>query len=526
MADDRLRFILDFVAQTAGLKNAQELAEALGDDLTDAEDAGKQMAAALKAAADKATKELQETVDLADKLGAALGPELTARVNVDEIAGKMRAVGMTTEQVEANIDDFRSSLSQMADTADQAKARMGDLDDGVRRVGDSSERSRSVMANFTGNAMQELPMMSGAFGPLNMAVGQFAEYATEGNIKLGKLLATGAGIGLVAVAMGQLADDAKKAAAIKAFNEKEVKDYAAALRKSDSVLVAVVDHLREAGKIEVHPGGIMDGVMGGDVTDSFARAGLSVDQFAAAINAGPEGVELMMAALKEAGVDTAAYADILMAADATLGNVAQSQKTNANLAKVGLLEQADAVDTLRRSTDDVSKAFDRAGRKWDEFMGKFDTEDAVANATLALGGLEEKLADIAERLASGELTDAEAWAEQTLAINGTTKSVADTVKGLGFLNTALASKLEILIEQGDLDEALAKILQLQRIAELMKADDWFGTNVGRSTPGGTREQTVDGERPIVVQSTTNLVVGDRTVQSMTAIQTEQKRGSR
>lgn len=254
MADDRLRFILDFVAQTAGLKNAQELAEQLGDELGDAEDAGKQMAAALKAAADKATQELEETVALADKLGEALGPELTARVNVDEIAGKMRAVGMTTADVEANIDSFKSSLSQMADTADQAKARMGDVEGAVRKVGDETDNSRSVMANFTGNAMQEIPLVGGAFGPLNMAIGQFAEYAAEGNIKLKNLLATGAGIGAVAFLMSQFADRSERAAKAKAFDEDEVKAYGSALKGAGSTLDGVLDKLRSGESIMLNWG--------------------------------------------------------------------------------------------------------------------------------------------------------------------------------------------------------------------------------------------------------------------------------
>jgi hypothetical protein len=412
----------------------------------------------------------------------------------------------------------------MADTADQAKARMGDLNTGVQRVGDATDRSRSVMANFTGNAMQELPMMSGAFGPLNMAIGQFAEYGAEGNISLKNMAAQAgpmAGIGAaIWYANNQLELMKKK----DAFHSERVKAYREVVEKAGDEVGNLADHLRELGKVEAETtmnaaNPFADATV--DITQKLIEAGFTVDQYAQLVQGGTEKIAAWTEAQRAANNEIDGVLLLQIARDAE--DYAKAAALAAENTKFfGKTLRAD----LFPAAEDISKAFDRAGRAFDRFMGKFEQEDAVANAILELGGLEEKLADIAERLASGELSDAEAWAEQTLAINGTTKSVADTVKGLGFLNTALASKLEILIEQGDLDAALAKILQLQRIAELMKADDWFSTNVGRSTPGGTREQTVDGERPIVVQSTTNLQFEGQTVQSITATQEAQKRGSR
>ena len=63
---DSLRFVLDFAAKTAGLKDAAALADLLGDELDDTTDAGKAMAAALAAAAAKAEKDLADTVEMAN----------------------------------------------------------------------------------------------------------------------------------------------------------------------------------------------------------------------------------------------------------------------------------------------------------------------------------------------------------------------------------------------------------------------------------------------------------------------------
>jgi len=519
VADDRLRFILDFVAQTAGLKNAQELAEQLGTELTDAEDAGKQMAAALKLAADKADRELAETVALADKLGQALGPELTARVNVDEIAGKMRQVGMTTADVEANIDDFRSSLTQMANTADQAKARMGDLDDGVRRVGDSTDRSRSVMANFTGNAMQELPMLSEAFGPLNMAIGQFAEYGAEGNISLKNMAAQAgpmAGIGAaIWYANNQLELMKKK----DAFRAERVKAYTEVVDDAGDAAANLATKLRELGKIESTTSmnaGNPFAKATIDVTKALDQAGLSVEQYAELVVGGADAVRAWIDAQQAAGNEIPT--ELYKALGDDIEDYDKAQSNAAVNARFFGGEVATAADKAKRHIADL-------GREWDKFTGKFDQEDALANAVLAVEGLDDALADIAERLKSGEISEAEAWAESVLAVNSVKGALHDVEAQLGVTSTKFAEGIDVLIDTGQIDEAYAKLLALQALIEANNAP---GARQGEAARNGRDPWTppTATDRPIEVTVTSQLVVNDRTVQEFTATQEAQKRGSR
>lgn len=463
MADDRLRFILDFVAQTSGLKNAQALAEELGTSLEDAEDAGKAMAAALKVGADKAQRELDDTIDMADKLAAALGPELAAKVNVDEIAGKMRQVGMTTADVEANIDDFRASLTQMADTADRAKARMGDLNTGVQRVGDTTDRSRSVMANFTGNAMQELPGLTGAFAPLNMAIGQFAEYGAEGNISLKNMAAQAgpmAGIGAaIWYANNQLELMKKK----DAFRAERVKAYTEVVDDAGDAAANLATKLRELGKIESTTSmnaGNPFAKATIDVTKALDQAGLSVEQYAELVVGGADAVRAWIDAQQAAGNEIPT--ELYKALGDDIEDYDKAQSNAAVNARFFGGEVATAADKAKRHIADL-------GREWDKFTGKFDQEDALANAVLAVEGLDDALADIAARLKRGEISDAEAWAESVLAVNSVKGALHDLEAEFGVTSTKFAEGIDVLIDSGQIDEAYAKLIALQRLVEANNA---------------------------------------------------------
>ncbi len=66
---------------------------------------------------------------------------------------------------------------------DEASITAGQID----KVRDSGDQSGSVLANMVGNSVQEVGELGGVAGPAGMALGQLAEYATEGNISLAGL---------------------------------------------------------------------------------------------------------------------------------------------------------------------------------------------------------------------------------------------------------------------------------------------------------------------------------------------------
>lgn len=192
-------------------------------------------------------------------------PVVDAKAFDVELKRLIKAAGLTAEQIEKElkatggsfdrlstdfrqafeaagygVDDLRGALDTLkadADAAGDALAHIGDKVDtgvqaastGVRKLGDDlqettrhADQGASVFANFAGNLASELPGISGAFGPLNVAVGQLAEYAADGNLKianLGASLASTAGtlaplaaVGGAVFLISKAVGDAKKRA--------------------------------------------------------------------------------------------------------------------------------------------------------------------------------------------------------------------------------------------------------------------------------------------------------------------------
>lgn len=215
MARD-LKFNLRVAAREAEaeLKNASKAARELGDDL---EDTGKtkaqRLADGMKRVADDVDREIDDMKAAADALGAALGPELAARVDTASVVTELRMVGLTADDIKADADALADALRRV----DQVNMRgvrteADDIQTGFRNVGTEADQTRSVVANFAGNAAQELPGVTGAMGPLNMAIGQFAEYASEGNIKMSNFIKAGAGLAGLSVAMWAISKGAEQAA--------------------------------------------------------------------------------------------------------------------------------------------------------------------------------------------------------------------------------------------------------------------------------------------------------------------------
>ena len=526
MADDRLRFILDFVTQTAGLKSAQELAELLGEDLGNAEDAGKQMAAALKVAADKAQKDLKETTAIADKLAQALGPELTAKVNVDEIATKFHHVGMTVEDVDANIDSFRSSLSRMADTADTVKSRMGDVDQAVQRVGDTTDRSRGVMANYVGNAAQEIPGLTGAFGPLNTAIGQFAEYATEGGISLAGMASTIGPMAALGASIWYATNQLELMAKKDAFHTDRVKAYEEQIRKSGNSAKALADHIREVGKVEASTWGnnanpFADATT--DVTERLLKAGLSVDQYAQLVSGGVETTKRWIAAQRDAGnsIDPAVLdsltQDVQDYADAQDRATASAEFFGDNAAG-----SAHKLDQLAAATERQNKA-------WDDMNSRMEKDDAFAQLTIDLLGLQGQLDDIAKQEADGAISHEEAMARRVLAIDGVRGSTDSYMQTLLKLPPDMATKVNILIDNGEFQKALDLLRTYQELDRYRADARNSAPTPDRPTvsPGNGLPMTGYGATPVVeVHSTTNLSVGHNFIGAITTLQRQAAKGAR
>ena len=466
MADKNLKFTLDFIAKTAGLKDSAQLAEKLGAKLDDSSDSADALAKVMAATADKLEAEMKETAQIAELLGNALGPEMAAKIGqskIDTIAGEFRAAGLDAKGAEEKIDQLADGVRRLDQVADAA----GTLDTKIKDVGKSTDQSRSVMANFTGNAMQELPGMTGMFGPLNMAIGQFGEYAAEGNIQMKNLAATAGPMLGVAVAMELVSRYMKDVAKVKAFNKAEVKAFSDSLREGANVAGEFRDRLEETGKVEFH----LNRLFGGDALDSMARAGVTMDQFSAAVFGGKEGIQRLVDAMKAAGVGGGDLADIMLAAQSAQDNYNASVTlatelnkvfgdTDDDVAKVGASwwEVVAGSDGAAAATDRARLASERLAL----VLGTLDDDEALLNLQQQFDDLKtEAEADYAA-VAAGSMTAEQAARNHELKMIDLKKSVSDYATEVLKLPAEQVSKIIAEMTDANADEIEMRLTVLAR----------------------------------------------------------------
>lgn len=210
-------------------------------------------------AEDRATREVDEM----ERRLSALTNEEKVVVLAAEAARLQREVekasaalllvdGKTAEAILTAKDDASAKL-------DAVNTRIDTLGGRMQKVGVDTDNTRSVVANFAGNMASELPGAAQAFGPLNMAIGQFAEYATEGNIRLSSLVKAAGPLALAVAGFTVLTNVVGSAKAEqKAYNER-VEQMSTALDKTRDPSRAFLDVLRETGDI----------LQSNDLDDSF-----------------------------------------------------------------------------------------------------------------------------------------------------------------------------------------------------------------------------------------------------------------
>lgn len=203
----------------------------------------------------------------------------------DELQIRLRAIDNATEDLEEARrlrDDLNGKDVEINVDVNQAgrqslQGLKGDLDG----VHDSGDQSRSVLANMAGNTAQDLGEVGGVVGSLGVGLGQLAEYATEGNIKLSNLAKVAGPMAGLAAAGLVVQTVFAGIETEKAFKAEQVERFTDALKEGRSVLQVINDELRETGKLSyVGSGGLLDlGKETKDLTAVARDAGLSYEQF-------------------------------------------------------------------------------------------------------------------------------------------------------------------------------------------------------------------------------------------------------
>lgn len=230
-----IKFLGDAKNLTRGVKD-------IVSGLDDTESAGKRVASAMKMLSDDAVREFGDAREAADKLAQALGPDTVADIqaagrSVDGYIAELKRMGLSFDDVRTDVDELADAIRKVETTKaniDGLKAPLKDVDTGLQDVRDSGDQSRSVLANMVGNSAQDLGALGGVAGTAGMAIGQLAEYATEGNINMAGLAKVAGPMAAVSVAvigvswaMGKLkqsSEDAKKEAELMLEVQKQLRD--------------------------------------------------------------------------------------------------------------------------------------------------------------------------------------------------------------------------------------------------------------------------------------------------------------
>lgn len=399
---EKIRYEVDVDSSDAkrGLQDFSRAAKKAGKDassaLDDTASAGDKARAAIKQMADTMDTELRGAAKAAQALGDALGPELAGRTDLDQMVADLGRMGVSFDEVRADADKFADTLKQVDGV------RLQQVNDGLdtthQRLGqvrDTGDQSRSVLANMAGNAAQDLGELGGVVGTLGVGIGQLAEYAVDGNIKMSNLAAVaGPMAGLALATLG--VSKAFAAMNVKeAFDAAEVERFTDALREGESAALTLFNAVAKTGELNFTNFGLLSADVD-NLIPTLKELGISYSDVQLLVEQGPDAIEdyanalnvLAQNAEKAGDMDLAdKYRDASDGLRQYAGNVKVAN--DAQEALNGWLELTpELADELFQALQQGEEPMKVMSQTWATLIddlrdGKVDTQ-AAADAVLAL----------------------------------------------------------------------------------------------------------------------------------------------
>lgn len=352
------------------------------DAFDDAENGGKSMARAMKTIADDLERELDGTARAADKLGEALGPDLRGKIGdagLDKFVTDLRTAGLSFDDIEGEADELAAALARIDDVSVKSTSRLNqglrDVDTTAAKTGDTVDRTGSVFANFAGNAVQDIPGISGSFGALNVAAGQFAEYAAEGGIQIGNMAKALGPIALATVAIGVVNSQLDHIAKTRAFDKDQIEEWTQAIRDGSTAFEAMADQVRDSGKFELAIG---DNIV--DVLPRFEALGLSMSDFQGLTRLSADQLAAWKQQLLDSGVNLVEANGLIGAVTAAQGNLASSSAAAAATERFLGHSVEDLNAGLEEQTERNQETADAVRGLTDALLAQFDAQIAARDA--------------------------------------------------------------------------------------------------------------------------------------------------
>ena len=468
-----IRFVGDVKDMRRGVKD-------LVSQLDDTESAGKRVATAMRQLAGDAERDFADARDAADKLARALGDETVAEIqaagrSVDGYIADLRRMGLSYDDVRLDVEELaesirrvettRSSIDGARTSIEGMKAPIKDADVGLQGVRDSADQSRSVLANMVGNSVQDLGALGGVAGTAGMAIGQMAEYAADGNLKLagfakviGPMALIAAGVAGVSWVLGKLREDTEKAAEAfegmlevnKSLREGQYEDAATNLQEAWGGTIA---ELESYGFTTKEVMGYLKGQ--NDITEELNATVMRHKQmlgddlvmqmaYSKQVEKLAENVDLAKTAFRESGEQldlttqrTEAITEALIDLD-TDGSPAVDDN------RAAIHEWHDQMRRAYESTVDFDQAYQR-------LTGKLDAREAWLN-------LDAAVTEFAEAMYSGELSTR----EQEQALIDIKQDLIEYLMSLEGVPEEQQTYIMALIDQGSVGSAKAQLDALEK----------------------------------------------------------------
>lgn len=423
----------------------------------------------------------------------------------------------------ADLDALKAQMADIADTSvdpDVGNVAREKLDG----VADSANNAKGAVHGMAGGAIGDFAATATGIGPLGEALGQLTEQAAAGESSLRQLAGAALGLGAISAGivilnavMGHFADAAERAAKIKAFNDQGVKDYTASILEAQAALdklngtdvgdpiptgvnarmkdlsaqtIELIDAWQKAGKIEAFDP-VADQIV--DITGKLAQAGITAEQWAAAVINGGASINVLGAAARDAGlaVDTqttimrtaaaesvkydaaqAAAADRNKVFATTTDDAAAAQRAQAaeTARYTGLARQyqqqtgtvTDAVKGLTKATDDYTDSFrEMSGdisrdQSLIDLANQFDDVRAAGQIAMAAQVEANKAQAAGAKDAAEKQTIAtQAMRDYQTSVNNAKQSIIDIGATAGATDVEVDTALKA-IDRGDLDATAAQ----------------------------------------------------------------------
>jgi hypothetical protein len=266
----------------------------------------------------------------------------------------------------------------------------GKVGNRFKDIKEGAEGAQDAVHSMAGNAIGDFAATTSGIGPLGEALGQLTEKALQGGQGFKALATAGLGLGAISAGMlvlnkvmGEFAKTSARQAALKAFDDAEVKSFTAAVKNGSTATEVLNKRLADTDKLMVTVTSTLDNFGTGwktnlDISDVMKENGVTVKLLGAAIEGGETGINNLKAALEAAGVSQADVTKIISAARHELELYRQGQDI---AAKTALLSSGASLEVANSAA--LSAEAQRYAGQAAAYQAEQETKAAQATAAHA-----------------------------------------------------------------------------------------------------------------------------------------------